>query len=47
MVRDTSSGVFQSVEVPAEPHEFQAELLLERTGDQERLPFAMSEPHAH
>ena len=47
MVRDTSSGIFQSVEMPAEPHEFQAELMLESDGDLERLPFAMSEPHAH
>ena len=47
MVRDASSGAFQSVDVPAEPHEFNAELRLENAGDAERLPFAMSEPHAH
>ena len=47
MFREAPSGIFQSAEVPAEPHEFHAELLLARAGDQERLPFAMSEPHAH
>ena len=47
MVREVSSGTFQSVEAPAEPHEFKAELRLENAGDAERLPFAMSEPHAH
>ena len=47
MVRDASSGAFQSVDAPAEPHEFNAELRLENAGDAERLPFAMSEPHAH
>ena len=47
MIRDASSELFQSVEAPAEPHEFEAELLLEIAGDLERLPFAMSEPHAH
>ena len=47
MARDASSGIFQSVEVPAEPHEFEAELRLGGAGDAESLPFAMSEPHAH
>jgi cation diffusion facilitator family transporter len=47
MVHDAASGVFESVDVPAEPHEFTAELQLQSAGDAERLPFAMSEPHAH
>ena len=47
MVADASSGAFQSVQAPAEPHEFKAELRLGSGGDKESLPFAMSEPHAH
>ena len=47
MARDSSSGIFQSVETPAEPHEFKAELRLGVAGAAERLPFSMSEPHAH
>ena len=47
LARDSSSGIFQSVETPAEPHEFKAELRLGVAGAAERLPFSMSEPHAH
>ena len=47
MARDVASGIFQSLEAPAEPHEFKAELRLGGAGAAERLPFAMSEPHAH
>ena len=47
MVHDAVSGIFESAEVPAEPHEFKAELQLESNSDAERLLFAMSEPHAH
>ena len=44
---DASSGAYQSIQVPAEPHEFKAELRLVSGGDKESLAFAMSEPHAH
>ena len=44
---DASSGAYQSIQVPAEPHEFKAELRLASGGDKESLAFAMSEPHAH
>ena len=47
MARDAASDAFQSVQAPAEPHEFKAELRLARGGDKESLPFAMSEPHTH
>lgn len=44
---DASSGAYQSILVPAEPHEFKGELRLVSGGDKESLAFAMSEPHAH
>lgn len=47
-MNDASFGIFQIVEVPVESQEFDAEVRLERVDrEAERLPFAMSEPHAH
>jgi hypothetical protein len=40
-------ATYESEFAPAEPHEFAAELRLNREGETETLPFAMSEPRAH
>ncbi|WP_349017698.1 cation diffusion facilitator family transporter [Rhizobium sp. 32-5/1] len=39
--------LLQSVEAPAEPHEFDAELVLSNASDSERLAFKMLEPAGH
>lgn len=39
--------VLQSIATPAEPHQFDARLILDMDGQQDILPFAMEEPHAH
>lgn len=39
--------LLQSVEAPAEPHEFDAELVLSNASDSERLAFRMLEPQGH
>lgn len=39
--------LLQSVEAPAEPHEFDAELVLANGADSERLSFKMLEPEGH
>lgn len=44
---DGNHHVLQSLAAPAEPHEFQAELLLTGNADTERLPFQMLEPEGH
>lgn len=44
---DGNHHVLQSVAAPAEPHEFQAELLLTDNASTERLPFQMLEPEGH
>ena len=40
-------GQFTSLTVPAEPHEFSAEVILALAEREERHPFAMSEPEGH
>ncbi|NEI06119.1 cation diffusion facilitator family transporter [Rhizobium leguminosarum] len=44
---DGNHHVLQSLAAPAEPHEFEAELLLAGSVDSERLPFTMVEPEGH
>lgn len=38
MVRYPVSEIYESVEAPAEPHEFNAELLIDSVGDFECIP---------
>lgn len=42
-----AAGVLVSEVAPAEPHEFEARLVLSRRGQQETLPFRMTEPEDH
>ncbi|MGO6847403.1 cation transporter [Rhizobium ruizarguesonis] len=44
---DGNHHVLRSLWAPAEPHEFEAELLLAGSVDSERLPFTMLEPKGH
>jgi hypothetical protein len=47
---DPSAGdhhAFESTVAPAEPHEFEAELLLQAGEERDRLPFRMGEPEGH
>jgi cation diffusion facilitator family transporter len=44
---DGNHHLLQSQAAPAEPHEFDAELLLSDSTDNERLPFKMLEPEGH
>lgn len=43
----TDHHAMQSAEVPAEPHEFDAELRLTAGDKQDVLPFRMEEPEGH
>lgn len=44
---DGNHHLLQSQAAPAEPHEFDAELLLADSAENERLPFKMLEPEGH
>lgn len=44
---DDNHHVLQSLAAPAEPHEFEGQLLLAGGADSERLPFKMLEPEDH
>jgi|UPI00056AC658 cation diffusion facilitator family transporter len=44
---DGNHHVLQSLAAPAEPHEFEGQLLLAGSADRERLSFKMSEPGDH
>ncbi|MDB5525163.1 MAG: cation transporter [Rhizobium sp.] len=44
---DGDHHLLQSLEAPNEPHDFEAELLLTDTRQNERLPFKMLEPQGH
>ncbi|MDB5555959.1 MAG: putative cation efflux system protein [Rhizobium sp.] len=44
---DGNHHLWESLEAPDEPHDFEAELLLTDTKQNERLPFKMLEPQGH
>ncbi|WP_156668176.1 hypothetical protein [Rhizobium bangladeshense] len=44
---DGNHHVLESLAAPAEPHEFEGELLLARSVDSERFPFTMLEAERH